>query len=1265
MSSSRIASFIDLARRFRRLEESTHLEEVAIKSYTSGLFGFEPSRNWESLLQETRAVILGEPGSGKTWEMRERARVLNQQGNFAFFVRLDLLAGSNLVTVLDSTEQEHFARWKVSNELAFFFLDSVDEAKFHSAADFHTSLRRLHNELGLGLIQRAKIFLSSRISEWKPSYDGLEFQRLFPAPLPPERRTGPEQSEEAPKSRSQVLVFHLEALDRLQVERFAEANNVVDVHGFLEQIERSLAWEFARRPLDVAELIEFWNREGRIGTLTELIEQDATSKLRPRDGRAEFVASDDMTSEGAKWLAAANLLSRKAVFGVPDESLRNPEALDPREFLPPQWNNDQVRALLNRAIFDGAAYGCIRFHHRRVAEYLAAKWFFDRMENGCPVQVLEDLLVEPILGRRILRPSLRAVAAWLCCGGRQWNQFVRDLVIETDPWIHLQFGDPASLDIDYRRRILTALALVSKSSRSIRIASSPASLARIADSSLSGHLTTLLSDRQLSSDFRTELLDVIRYGRLSQCIPAAITILRSADEADGLKAHAALAIGESGTLDERRQLLEIVHIMPNIDPRICANVICALYPSFASASELFGLLANVTDERDLPFKLKSHIEKVLTPDLAGALIPQVAILAKAAERNRGKRLPRSRSDRFCWMGDILAFALTKLLEKPQLAPEEVVTASTALILLHRIREHCSASDRAEDDALNELTQRHSEVRHTYLWQLVDEHRTATGKMPELADLFGYWDTVRLTSIDFEPLLVDIKTRSLSDDRLLALKVAIDLWHRLGRKRREYRKLRTAAQGDEALRVEFQRSKLTTRILPLKRLWWQISQYRTTRWWWQRIFRLYSRRWQWIRDQLRLIWNLKRIESGERIQWLSNLLREADEENHDSWTPKKWTDLENKRGNRIAVATQRGCKASWRKFTPCLPHQKSESNKTSAITIVGLTGLQVEFEQDPAAISKLSSREAKLAASYAMDELNGFPTWFERLALEHPSPVSEVLCDCIEAEWKFSPDRKEEVLSHLARLGSCPGPARDRILALLSDGNPSNTTILSLAITVLLRQGAAVRMPLCELASQRAAFGDSERATLIWLATWMQIDSIAAIARLEELLQTLPKPDEFVIGLCAILSGEKGELSSASDRPDWFRTASMRRFVPIVFRHVRVSDDNEHDGAYSPDARDDAERFRGMLLTRVESDTDPDATKTLRELADEGSMIGVRDWILECLDRRLVAQADSDPWTGSDMREFAKTYETDPRNDRDLFAIARRRLQVLKWGSICE
>ena len=79
-----------------------------------------------------------------------------------------------------------------------------------------------------------------------------------------------------------LLVVQLEPLDRSRVEKFACGIGVPNPHDFVAALDKRHAWEFARGPLDVVDLANFWIAHSRLGSLTELIEHDIECKLRRR-----------------------------------------------------------------------------------------------------------------------------------------------------------------------------------------------------------------------------------------------------------------------------------------------------------------------------------------------------------------------------------------------------------------------------------------------------------------------------------------------------------------------------------------------------------------------------------------------------------------------------------------------------------------------------------------------------------------------------------------------------------------------------------------------------------------------------------------------------------------------------------------------------------------------------------------------------------------------------------------------------------------------
>jgi len=104
-------NFVDLNRRFRILDPHRDSEESALDSYVAANLGIRSGLGWEDLLKKRRVIILGEPGSGKTWEFRERARAFQANGQFALFIPLDRLATEPWEAAIGLEMRQQVRRW--------------------------------------------------------------------------------------------------------------------------------------------------------------------------------------------------------------------------------------------------------------------------------------------------------------------------------------------------------------------------------------------------------------------------------------------------------------------------------------------------------------------------------------------------------------------------------------------------------------------------------------------------------------------------------------------------------------------------------------------------------------------------------------------------------------------------------------------------------------------------------------------------------------------------------------------------------------------------------------------------------------------------------------------------------------------------------------------------------------------------------------------------------------------------------------------------
>ena len=184
--------YIDLKRRFRNITDEEP-EDPDLLSYLDES-GLGSSLGWSDLLKHSRVILLAEGGSGKTWELREQAKRLGGEKKYAFFVALEDLDGNRLRKCLCRDEKQLFREWKAEGrEPAWFFLDALDELKLVERGQFDRALRNLARDIDSEL-QRARVVISCRPSDWRHSLDLRTVIERLPVSPPGEL---PQTSEEA------------------------------------------------------------------------------------------------------------------------------------------------------------------------------------------------------------------------------------------------------------------------------------------------------------------------------------------------------------------------------------------------------------------------------------------------------------------------------------------------------------------------------------------------------------------------------------------------------------------------------------------------------------------------------------------------------------------------------------------------------------------------------------------------------------------------------------------------------------------------------------------------------------------------------------------------------------------------------------------------------------------------------------------------------------------------------------------------------------
>lgn len=177
-------AIIELNRRFVKFSDGPTALDVETHLWVTQ--ALDKGITWDELLKNRWTVILGEAGIGKTKEFEFRAKRLRDAGQHAFFMDIALLAkhGPQVAASRDGLKKA-LEDWRRGTEEAFFFLDSVDDAKLHQQT-LDNALAQLNAYLDEAS-PRARLVVSSRVSDWSTASDRSSLVRFIEVVLRQER----------------------------------------------------------------------------------------------------------------------------------------------------------------------------------------------------------------------------------------------------------------------------------------------------------------------------------------------------------------------------------------------------------------------------------------------------------------------------------------------------------------------------------------------------------------------------------------------------------------------------------------------------------------------------------------------------------------------------------------------------------------------------------------------------------------------------------------------------------------------------------------------------------------------------------------------------------------------------------------------------------------------------------------------------------------------------------------------------------------------
>ncbi|GHD05171.1 hypothetical protein GCM10007320_66740 [Pseudorhodoferax aquiterrae] len=952
-----------------------------------------------ALLDELRVVVLSEGGSGKTQEIREAARRLRRDGKEAFFLRLEHV-GQDFDSAFEVGSLEQFQAWLVSPNPGWVLLDSIDESRLRSPLDFAAAMRVVGKRLSTAK-PRTHLLLTGRAAAWRPQTDLELCDSLFHIEAGRAAGTegdiGTQDTVIVDSAGSQFKIVTLQELSRDQIKTFASAKGIADTERFLDDIERADAWSFTARPQDLLELTEYWLDKKCIGSRLELMKNSVKRRLKePSQSRAEAQPlPDDKALEGVQLIAAALMLTGIQNIRVPD-GINGARGLDAGDLLN-DWPAPLLGTLLQRPLFDQDIYGTVRFHHRSVKEYLAAQWFLKLLGHETSRRRVEELFVREQYGLEVVVPSLRPLLPWLAVEDSRILARVRQIA----PEILFEGGDPVRLPVDVRSDTLEQVCAQMANGASSMSMADFSAIQRFAAHDLTDALRRLVRSHEANEEIVYFLMRMVWQGRLGGALAEALHVAKSPHTQDGARVAAFRAVAEVGDAADMASIRDSFLREPGELSRRCmADLVSHIErPDQETLQWLLGCIPRLALRKEfsptgLSEQIASFFDRTEVALVAGAIDRLHAMLV---EPPVFERRHFEVSLRYRWLCRPVGAAVRRLAA----LRDPAALRPSALAVLYLLPLDAQYNDHAfdlEKLGLAKLVQQWPALHWALFWHVVEQERAnkaeTDGRVTEAWMALSVARYVSFEAPDFDAAVDAIDSRTLPEDRMMALTLGFRLYALAGHKPEHASRLRTAAAADThlAARVELllnppEKDAAAMRIEKENARWSRQAKARTARI--EKARRDAPARLDALVDHLRDPGFDDPIAVSQAQGYMLDRMRELDENKGSRWSNGHWRGLEREFGIKSPRAFRDGIVRFWRRHVPKLVSEGAEIGKMSLADLFGLTGLTIEATEDPRLCVSLSADEAAVAFRYAVRELNGFPQWFPALFNAHPAIVKSM------------------------------------------------------------------------------------------------------------------------------------------------------------------------------------------------------------------------------------------------------------------------------------
>jgi hypothetical protein len=1221
-----------------------------------------------------RCVILAAAGVGKTHEMKTRAVQVRESGRASFFIRIEDI-DQDFELAFEVGDAVDFQRWLSSTDEAWFFLDSVDEARLGDVRAFEKAIRRFASRIKSAQ-HRARIVVSSRPYAWRSQSDYSMLCGLLPFDRPKDQPKEQDaidafiaSKDNEAEEKNALDVYVLDDLTEDAIRAFATHRGAEKVDRLVEEIRRKNLLAVAGRPFDLEGIIEKWKDDGALGSRLEVLSHGIDKRLSEIDpGRAQQQPLNrERARAGARSLAAAVVLTGEAGIRVPDEQ-PSQNGID-AEIVLGDWDPRDVNTLLGRGIFDDVIYGLVRFRHREVRELLAAEWLADHLRKGSSRSAVEALLFREIYGQRFITPRLRPLLPWLIL----LDDDIRRKAVVINPEIVIEGGDVAKLSLPERRKLLQDIVRRIAANEDPRSARDNEAIARIAQADLSDDVLRLIQEHQDNDTTLFFLGRLVWQGELAGCLAAMMSVATSHERGLYARIAAIRSVMCIGTRQQSDALWDALLAHDGtIDRRIFAEIVQHAAPDQATVSRVLASIEKLPPHKRFQasgltealhqFIGRFNLDISSDKDAVARLVQGLNGYLDRRPHLEGGRVQLSRD--FSWLLSVAADAVERLVA----ARAECAFSAEVVGVFEKVSAakfwHQDVDLREYSERLSDRVGEWTELRDALFWKGVESeraHSLATTGEP-VTDawrvLFNF-PFCHFDTIDFDRVVAFIDQRPLEDDKLVGVSLAHQLVKEIDPSTDAMAALKATVMGQEALEQRLERLVAAQPSKEHRAMEARAAKHRLDRERKQRIEAEYRRRWVTaLQANPDLVRRPRSVEPGAMTNHQNWLMAETQRGDSNRWKGDDWRSLLATFGQNVAEAYRDTAMAHWREFTPPLLSEGYFGEGTPTTLIFGLAGLEIEASEAADFPGNLSEEELRLAMRYTTWELNGFPTWLEAAYRHRP----DIVMDAILAELRWDLARSEAPRSHILHdvVYHAPWLHKDIsrwLIEWLETNAARDPDTLRQALSIAKTGVSGDR--LTTLARAKVAHQAPIPEQAEWFALWVDTDAETGIPALRAWLDTL-SPEEATLAAQHVVTDLVGDRRGAHLRSSFesYRNAGdLKRLYVLMHQHIRVADDIDRagGGVFSPGLRDDAQDARNSLLNLLAELPGKSTYVALNELSEDHPNQTARAWMAAQAFGRAEQDGDIEAWSPAQVREFDASQTLTPATNQQLFDLTVNRL----------